>query len=219
MKAGARIFYRLGHNTAYEREWTYAVSIHPRSHVIKWSCPDCGRAASYPAGAFDVTIEEGTAYPDILQCGAFPLLIVSERVFAAWADHGIGPITTSPVGVVAANETNLLPKDAPPYFRVEVVGHAKVDVPGSGGLITGFCPRCGGFATKPTTIKQFSFLEGSWDGSPIFRDHRQFPSVIFCTDAVVELAKSEGHTNFSFREMLPTPWATPGRSCTTRPTG
>jgi hypothetical protein len=196
-------FYVLGDNTFSERRWTTAVSIHPRSHVVRWACPDCGRAETYPAGSFDATIEGGAAYPDILLCGAFPLLIVSESVVSSWNQNGIGPIVTYPVGIAAAINTELSVEESPQYFRVEVVGEAKVDIPASGGDVTEFCVRCGGFRTEPMLIRRKALLEGSWDGSPLFRDHCFYPSVIFCTDVVKKLAESENHTNFRFNELLP----------------
>jgi len=197
-------FYNLIDNTSYERKWTEAVSIHSLSRMIEWSCSDCGAATGYPAGSFDVTIEGGKAYPDFLGCGAYPLKIVSSRVIASWEQHGIGPFVKFPVGVAAALETKLSPKDAPQYFRIEIGGEIMVDVPGSGGQFTRFCTRCGTFMTEPMLIKKFAFHARSWDGSPLFRDHRLFPRVIFCTESVKRLAEAEHFTNCRFEEMIPT---------------
>ena len=198
-------YYNITDNTCYERKWTIAVSIHPRSRMIEWSCPDCGAAASYPAGSFDVTIEGGEAYPDFLGCGAYPLMIVSGKVIASWEQHGIGPFVKFPVGVAAALETKLSLKDAPQYFRVEIAGDAKVDIPGSGGDFTRFCTRCGTFMTEPMLISKFALYAKSWDGSHVFRDQRLFPRVIFCTETVKRISESERHTNSRFEEMIPTP--------------
>src|SRR5690349_3893057 len=65
-------FYEFSNNSIREPKWTYAASIHAMSHVVQWSCDECGRAADYPAGAFDVTLEGGDAFPDLLGCGAYP---------------------------------------------------------------------------------------------------------------------------------------------------
>jgi hypothetical protein len=196
------IFHKLRPNTSYERQWTSAVSIHPRSRSVEWTCPECGTYARYPAGSFDVTIEGGTAYPDFLSCGAYPLLIVSGRVIESWTRHGIGPFTKYPVGVATALETQLLPRDAPEYFRVEIAGEIKVDVSQSGASFTRFCRRCGGFMTDPMLVKAFAFFPGSWDGSPLFRDHRLFPRVTFCTEFVQQVSEAEKLTNVCFKEML-----------------
>lgn len=195
--------YTLSDNTSHERQWTTAVKLHPRSRMIKWSCPDCGARASYPTGACDVTIEGGYAYPDFLGCGAYPLLICSERVIAAWERHGLGPFIKFPVGVVGTLDTTLQRDEAPQYFRVEVCGEVMVDVPGSGGTFSRFCTRCGRFMTNPKIIRKFVFHQGSWDGSSIFRDHRLFPRLIFCIESVKQLFEAECFTNFRFEEMAP----------------
>ena len=194
--------YRLGSNTSFERHWTTAVSIYPSSRAIRWSCPDCGSAANYPSGSFDVKIEGGSAYPDLLGCGAYPLLIVSEGVLSSWQRHGIGPLLSYPVQVVEAVDTKLSPSSAPDYFRVEVGGSIKVDIQGTGGTIKNLCYRCGEFETDPMLIKQFAFLDGSWDGTDLFSDKRFFPRVVFCTDSVKKLVEAENHTNFRFDEMI-----------------
>jgi hypothetical protein len=43
--------------------------------------------------------------------------------------------------------------------------------------------------------------EGSWDGSPLFRDVELFPSVNFCTSLVLDVAQQHGLTNFRFQSM------------------
>lgn len=173
--------------------------------MIEWSCPDCGAATSYPSGSFDVTIEGGTAYPDFLGCGAYPLMIVSDKVIASWEQHGVGPFVKSPVRVATALETNLSPNEAPKYFRIEIGGEIMVDVPGSSGQFKRFCTRCGTFMTEPMLIRKFAFHANSWDGTSLFRDHRLFPRVIFCTKSVKQLAEAEHFTNCRFEEMIPTP--------------
>jgi hypothetical protein len=194
-------FYELTNNTSFERQWPTAVSIRATSHVVRWSCPDCGRAASFPAGSFDVTIEGGTDYPDILDCGAYPMLIVSGKVLSLWQRNDIGPFLQYPVKVSAVLDTRLRPENSPAYFHVKVAGSAKVDIPGSGGKVINLCFRCGEFDTEPTLIRKLSLLDGSWDGSHLFRDCRLFPSVAFCTQAVKELTLAEALTNFRFDEM------------------
>lgn len=189
-------------NSAYEPTWTSAVSIQPRSRMIDWSCPDCGARGRYPAGALDVIIEGGVAYPDFLGCGAYPIKIVSRRVTESWEQYGIGQFTKFPVGVAAARDTRLSPQDAPQYFRVEIAGEIKVDIPLSGGYFTKFCTRCLTFRTEPMLIRRFAFHAGSWDGSSLFRDHRLFPRVVFCTEAVKQHYEANGFTNCRFEEMI-----------------
>lgn len=202
MKGPILVIYEVVDNTPNERKWTYAISIHPRSRLIAWSCPDCGTTTSYPAGSFDITIEGGGAYPDILGCGSYPFLILSKRVIDLWENHNFGTFIKYPVSVTKALETDLSPARAPQYFRIEVVGNAKIDMSASCGKIKQLCYRCGTFRTEPIVIKKFAFLPRSWDGSAVFRDQLLYPNVIFCTDAVKRLTEHEKHSNFHFEEML-----------------
>src|SRR5262245_56744225 len=32
------LFYRFMDNSPYEKRWAFAVSVHPKSHVVKWHC-------------------------------------------------------------------------------------------------------------------------------------------------------------------------------------
>jgi predicted RNA-binding Zn-ribbon protein involved in translation (DUF1610 family) len=195
------LFYEFTDNSPYEKKWVFAPSIHPKSHVVKWSCPECGRAAQYPAGAFDVTVEGGSSFPDVLGCGAYPLLIVSERVLSVLKGAGICCFQYYPVGVTAVQESRVRRDEAPAYFRVEIAGECMIDFAGSGAAIKSVCARCGEVKTQPPMIRRFTIVEGSWDGCDLFRDRRYFPRVSFCTQKFVDLAKANGLTNCRFQQM------------------
>src|SRR5262245_47317535 len=51
--------YQLGNNSSFERAWTWAMSIHPRSELYTQACATCGRGEEYPLGRFDVSLEGG----------------------------------------------------------------------------------------------------------------------------------------------------------------
>src|SRR6266404_8397181 len=93
------IFYELSDNTAIERKWVIATLVNPTSPIINWSCPDCGRAAEYPSGSFDVSVEGGDAFPDFLGCGSYPFLVVSARVVETWRLNGIHNLCSYSVGI------------------------------------------------------------------------------------------------------------------------
>src|SRR5438105_1030015 len=143
------VFYELADNSEYEKKWAFAVSIHPKSHVVKWLCPECGRAAQYPAGSFDVTVEGGSRFPDFLGCGAYPLLIVSERAVSVFKGAGITCFQEYPVGVAAVQESRLRREEAPAYFRIEITGECMIDFAASGATIKTICERCGEIKTQP----------------------------------------------------------------------
>src|SRR5436305_2082405 len=126
------LFYEFSYNSATASRWTFAGDIRPTSRVIDWQCSRCGRGAYYPAGSFDVAVEGGSAFPDVLGCGAYPLLILSERAVSALASAGINCFRTFPVHVVEVLESRLTPEQAPNYFRVEIAGACRIDLAGSG---------------------------------------------------------------------------------------
>jgi hypothetical protein len=194
-------FYEFGDNSPYEKNWVVAARIHPKSHLVKWICPECGRAAQYPAGSFDVTVERGSEFPDILGCGACPLLILSERVVTALKGAGVSCFHSSPVGIAAIQESRALLQDAPDYFRLEISGECMIDIAGSGATIKRICGRCGEISVDPPVTREFKIIEGSWDGCVLFHDRRYFPRVPFCTQKLIDLATANGFTNFTFRKM------------------
>lgn len=195
------VHYEFYDNSPSEKQWAYAVSIRPKSHVIDWYCPDCGQAAKYPAGSFDVVLEGGTQFPDFLGCGAYPLLIVSHRVLSTWRDAGVCQFVEYPVGIAAIQDSNLLVHSAPQYFRIEIRGECIIDMAASGISVTGICNRCGEIDWTPPSVRPLRILDGSWDGSDLFRDQRVFRRVNLCTERVVELARLHGFTNASFERM------------------
>jgi len=200
-RRGGMIFYEFSDNSVFEKEWTFAVSIQPRSHVVNWRCAECSRAAQFPAGGFDVTLEGGSKFPDFLGCGAYPLLIASERVVAAFEDSGITCFQKYTVGVADVQESQLRREDAPAYFRLEITGECMIDFAASGATIKSVCNHCGELKAQPPVIRRFGIVEGSWDGCDIFRDRRYFARVCFATPRVVELAKELHLTNCRFERM------------------
>jgi hypothetical protein len=196
-------FYRLSHNSSYTRGFTWAASILPRSEVVRRVCPEQGVAVSYPSGEFDVVVEGGNSYPDVLGCGQYPFLIVSEAVVDAWRDAGVSGFTSFLVQVddVHSRSPKLLRAIPPRYYRIEIDGRCEVDMVASGLEIIRYAPECHYIVTEPPQANGFQMVEGSWDGSPLFRDHVRYPRVAFCTQTVQEIAREFRFTNFRFEPM------------------
>jgi hypothetical protein len=193
--------YRLWNNSSYEDNWTFAVSIEPTSRVVDWHCDECGRSEWYPAGGFGVRVEGGSAFPDFLGCGAYPLLIASARAVAALRESGIECFDTAPVAIAGSLDNQAALAEAPEYFRLEIAGQCRVNLAESRMTIEKVCHRCGIFSVQPNLNRRFRIMEGSWDGSDLFRDCRHFPRVSFCTQKVVDIARSCGLTNVRFDRM------------------
>lgn len=191
-------YYRFTHNSFRKTHFTWAYSLISRSPQVNTTCVKCGTRRNYPSGEFDVIVEGGEAYPDILGCGAFPFLILSENAVQVFNDYGITSFHTYHVGVRIVKARALLGKDPPAYFRIEIDGSCKIDVKASGAKITKYCKKCHYIETMPMVLPNLSIITESWDGSPLFRDNILYPSVTFCTQDLVDVVKKKGLTNFSF---------------------
>lgn len=196
-------FYKFSDNSSYKREFTRAISIRPRSEIVRRVCPELGAVSQYPSKEFDVVVEGGSYYPDILGCDAYPFLIVSEAVVTAWGDAGITSFQPYLVCVAEArSKSKKLHETVPPrYFRIEIDGQCEIDMMASGLEVIHFAPECGYLVTNPSLPTMFIMKPGSWDGSPVFRDILHYPRVSFCTQLVLDIAHKHRFTNFRFELM------------------
>src|SRR6266508_5822856 len=135
--------FQMRDNTSLSRGWLYAWSIHPRSPLISNFCGQCGRGSEIPSGEFDVDLEGGPKFPDILKCGEYPFLIVSERVVTDWRDAGITCFDAYKVSVASLKSKKARSAVPPCYFRIEITGTCVVDTKGSGIPISRRCSKCG----------------------------------------------------------------------------
>ncbi len=194
-------FYTFSHNSSYNRQFPWAISIHAKSEMIDRICPEYGVRERYPSGAFDVTIEGGSEYPDFLGCGAYPFLIVSQTVINDWKAAGITSFYTYPVGIVEVESEELENTSSPTYYRVEIDGRCQIDLKASGLRVIRQALDCHYLITEPSVGSGFRMLPKSWDGSPIFRDVDLYPRINFCTELVLQIARKYKHTNFRFEPM------------------
>lgn len=171
--------------------------------MIHRVCPEHGDILYYPSGEFDVVVEGGNRYPDVLGCGAYPFLIVSQSVVNAWRGAGITSFHSYQVHVdEVRSRSKLLHETEPPlYHRIEIDGRCEIDFAASGLEIVRFSPECQHLVTKPSMSSGFRMVSGSWDANPLFRDQLHYPRVSFCTQLVLDLARSNRFTNFRFEAM------------------
>jgi hypothetical protein len=195
--------YHFHDNTFSTRGYTWAASIIPKSPRHDHVCTTCGAVNHSPSGAYDVIVEGGTKYPDILGCGAYPFLIVSEKVIGVWQAAGINCFHTYPVNVAGVRSKPLRNITPPAYFSVEIEGSCRIDPVASGFKVIRICPECHRVIAQPVIPDEHRYVmeNNSWDGSPLFRDPIQYPCVSFCTQQVLELAGQHHLTNFYFENM------------------
>jgi len=194
-------FYTFRNNSSYNEQFTWASNIHSKSEMVDRICPEYGVRERYPSGAFDVSVEGGNQYPDILGCGTYPLLIVSQNVVNDWKRAGITSFHSYPVGISEVDSIGLQDIHYPAYFRIEIDGRCKIDLEGSGLRVIRHSLECHYLVTEPSVASGFKMVLDSWDGSPIFRDDNLYPNVYFCTELVLQLARENKHTNFRFETM------------------
>jgi len=195
------VFYKFGHNSFDNPQFTWAYEIESKSENVDTTCPECGTRRQYPSGAFDVSVEGGSLFPDILGCGEYPFLIISQNVIEHWKEAGIHSFYTYPVGIAEVNSDELQNIPAPAYFRVEIDGRCKIDLEASGLRAVQHCQLCHYLDTEPSVASGFKMIVDTWDGSPIFRDFDLYPRISFCTQLVIEIARKHKHTNFRFEKM------------------
>lgn len=190
--------FRLSHNTSHNPEYAMATMIIPRSELIRRPCTKSNSVEEYPSGEFDVILEGGPGFPDMLGCGPYPFLIVSESVLETFKEEEILCFEKYPVlGVELDLEGSS--RDKPQrYFRLEVSGKCEIDLKASGVELVDFELECHHLVTSPSMMPRFVIRDGSWDGQDLFRDPVLFPRVIFCTNRVLEIASRHQFTNFRF---------------------
>lgn len=194
-------FYQFRDNTSHTRGFTCAISILPRSEMMTRTCPEFGAVESYPSGAFDVVVEGGSKYPDVLRCGAYPFLIVSERVVDVWHKANLMCFHELEVKVAEVKSSRLRHVVPPNYFKIEIDGQCSIDLAASGVKIVHFCREHRYLVTRPSLVLEFRMVPGSWDGCNLLRDPVLYPRINFCTHVILDLARQHKFTNFRFDFM------------------
>jgi hypothetical protein len=197
------IFYTFSDNSFYTRRFPWAMSIYPQSKMINIECPKCEVVEKYPSGEFDMLLEGGGKYPDVLGCGAYPFLILSDKVIDAVREANITCFHTYKVGIkeLKSRSKNIYLETPPQYYRVEIDGACQVDLEKSGIKVISYCPECHYLNTRPFVPEGYKMVSGSWDGSDLFRDPVLYPRVSFCTKKLMDIAHHYKFTNFRFEYM------------------
>jgi hypothetical protein len=191
-------FYDLAHNSNYTRGWTWAASLLPRLSSVGRRCNACGRgpffAGGYPSLPLGIGVEGGTKYPDVLGCGSYPLLIVSQAMVDDWRGGGVTGYELFPVTVVAAKGPRIREQGPPPYYHVRVTGRCRLDLKAMGMRVTSTCRACGSREYVPVVARGCVIDERTWDGSDLFVSDLS-PAITFCTQKVYDLASLNRRTN------------------------
>ena len=164
-------------------------------------CQNCKVRLTEPSDPIEMRPdpEKGTFWPDCIGCGGGIMgLYVSKRVKEAFDVALVTYGKTFQAIVERPYPKRLKEPEAPLYFYVTGEFGAKLDFQGSGYGIKSICPTCGHVKTDPaSTPSKYQLIEGSWNGADIFYTDLS-RTTIFCSERILELARSHRWTNFRF---------------------
>lgn len=173
-------------------------------------CDQCGGANTSPRGDLTVQLEphQGREWPDILGCGAYPLLIVSDTALKLWCTLGLKPPKWKVF--IDGPMPGLPPPDRRTYWWVDgasMLG-AKVDFDKSGYVGVRFCRKCGRreddvaatYERQRERVWPTVFVRESWNGAQLFTTDIS-PTRFFCTQVIADASKDAKLTNFRFEEV------------------
>ena len=201
-------FFSITHNSFYHRGLPWIQSI-VAGFQTGPHCDECGADPYWPEGDLQAVLEKGRAnkWPDVLGCGAYPLLVVSSRVLEAWDTERIGVFPTGRVTLLPPFPKGLEGTESPVYYWLDggrMFG-ARMDFDASGFVDVRFCSTCGRrtdnisatYERQHSRVWPYKFVEGTWTGLNLFTTDLS-PAAYFCTELVVDCAAKHQHTNFRF---------------------
>jgi len=191
-------FYDVGDATGFSEKYPFAYSDARR--VLHHACGLCG-GWDEPMDRIVLTFNtnQGVRWPDCLGvCSDSMGLYVSERVLRDWDEAGIrrGPVIPATFSPPIPRRFRGVPP--PTYYHLK--GHKGVELDYAAmGCSVDSCPSCGLIQRmNPSLPDRVVFVEGSWNGSDVFKDSDTSRSSEFGSDRLLRLTQERGHTNFCF---------------------
>ncbi len=172
-------------------------------------CGDCGRNISRPVydgrEKSQLLIDEGSVYPDWLQyCGGGKhLLILSDKALSAIKTaniSGISPYYEIEIVRADVDGNIIVDKSAPLYYNLKIDGSIDFDYKSMLLKKKNKCKSCGQYELNRKRLKPYILDKNTWDGSDIC-SLQTFPANWFCTEKLVDLAKTEKLTGFDFEPV------------------
>lgn len=200
-------FFSLSHNSFATRGFPWIDKI-VAGLITGQTCKECGTTPLIPQGPLLVTLEpgKGRKWPDVLGCGSYPLLIVSNNVIDSWQKENIGEVPHNQVNIAGTIPEKI--RNSPPtYYWIDgsLMLGSLLDFEASGFVGVQFCSLCRNrvedigatYERQRSRRWPFVFKHKSWAGANIFTSDLS-PTQFFCTDAVLKCAQSYSLTNFRF---------------------
>lgn len=154
----------------------------------------------------------GSFWPDVLGCGACPLLLLSDDAVSAWQRHRLGELPLGRIEIVGEVPKKMREEKQKAYYWVDgsQMRGARVDFDKAGFVEVEFCKACG---TRSDNVGKtydrqhagsavYSFLDFIRSDLELFTTDIS-PTLFFCKEAVVACAREHKLTNFRF---VPLDW-------------
>lgn len=177
--------------------------------VDEGRCTTCGAAKRYPSGDLLVVLGDTPArlWPDVMACGDYPLLIVSERLVHAFHASDICMIVGGEVQIKQPIRNGLSIHDVPQYYWIDGMHHfaATMNFEASGFVDVIFCPECcnrsddigATYDRQHSKTWPYSFNYDAARGLDLFVTDLS-PTTFFCTDRVLKCVRKFQLTNLRF---------------------
>lgn len=189
-------FYSLSSSTS--NSWIYAPSIIAPKNIYT-KCETCGSVdIRKDVYSVDLEIEGKGKFPDILLCGAYPFLIVSEKVIRTWEKESLTSYKAHDVRLFRRDQEI---KDVK-YYNIEVTSESELDFEKMGVKIVKICPECGRVIYDKETWEfgKAYIKDGTWNGTELFYV-RYFNRAILCTKNLLEISHKNKLKNFTFHKF------------------
>ena len=187
--------------TASSESNVYAPTILNESRYFA-NCSECGsNYLKNEIGDVDLIIEGKGKYPDILSCGRWPILIVSDKVLRIWNDNNISGFRSYNVSLFT-QEGQEIPKSKGHYHHISITGRSELDFDAMGIRIIARCNTCGRVEYNKESW-EFGIpiiKKDSWDGSDLFA-FKQFRCTSMCGMKNLKLIYKNKLINFSFHPL------------------
>ena len=179
------------------KDLSLVIEINPTDY-----CPMCNKMiGDHDENSDCLWINREMEFPDVLLCGHYPLVIVSNRVIEAWQKNNVtGYIAHSINKLVDSNRCEI---NAPVrYFNIIITGRAELDLEKMGISIIKQCATCNCVEyDKPSWEFGEAYIKAeTYDGSDLFVD-KHFTQSVMCTQKILEIVYREKLTNFEFRKL------------------
>ncbi len=168
--------YTFGHDSTHDAGCVWAYKATPSIESTATHCGRCGKALERKPCGLYLYLEGGTSFPDVLGCGSYPYLIISDRFARLLADNDISGYRLHNCTIVHSQESDVALANAPAYYVVDVTGRCELGVDQQ-QLVSRYekCPECkqGYLARRDPEINPFFVV--TWDTQDVFRDAEAFP--------------------------------------------